>query len=176
MKNAKLIIDGKEIEVQINEEVLKKLTATDKTTGYERVCDGSTYYTDSCGIVKTFEERSEHYDEKVYKSGSYYSDPDVAFNNIRADNLMRQLRRIAVENRKSNIDWTDKRQNKYYLDYDYRNQKICIDFVMTVRDFGQIYFDTRETAKLAIKKFKDELLWYFTEYRDSLFCIKLITH
>ena len=170
MKNAKLIIDGKEIEVQINEEDLKKLTATDKTTGYERVRYGSTYYTDSYGVVATFEESAgdSKFNEEVYKSGNYYSDPDVAANNIRADNLMRQLRRFAVENRKSDIDWTNENQDKYRLYYDYLDEEFFIDSNMSYRDFGQIYFDTEETAKLAVETFKDELLWYFTEYRDSL--------
>ena len=36
MKNAKLIIDGKEIEVTISEETLEKLT-NKRATGYERV-------------------------------------------------------------------------------------------------------------------------------------------
>ena len=36
MKNAKLIIDGKEIEVTVSEETLEKLTNR-RTTGYERV-------------------------------------------------------------------------------------------------------------------------------------------
>ena len=170
MKNAKLIVDGKEIEVQINEEDLKKLTATDKTTGYERVRYGSTYYTDSYGVVATFEESAgdSKFNEEVYKSGNYYSDSDVAANNIRADNLMRQLRRFAVENRKSDIDWTNENQDKYYLYYDYLNEEFFINSANSWRDFGQIYFDTKEMAELAIEKFKDKLLWYFTEYRDSL--------
>ena len=42
MKNAKLIIDGKEIEVLISEETLERLT-NKRTTGYERVRSGSTY-------------------------------------------------------------------------------------------------------------------------------------
>ena len=46
MKNAKLIIDGKEIEVLISEETLERLT-NKRTTGYERVRSGSTYYTGS---------------------------------------------------------------------------------------------------------------------------------
>ena len=173
MKNVKLIIDGKEIEVQINEEDLKKLTATDKTTGYERVRYGSTYYADSCGEIRPFVECTENsetvseFDEEVYKSGNYYSNPDVAANNIRADNLMRQLRRFAVENRKTDIDWNGKRY-KHYLYYDYLRKKIYIGPIQSFRNFGQIYFDTEETAKLAIITFKDELLWYFTEYRDSL--------
>ena len=169
MKNAKLIIDGKEIEVTISEETLEKLT-NKRTTGYERVRYGSTYYTDSYGVVATFEESAGNskFNEEVYKSGNYYSDPDVAANNIRADNLMRQLRRFAVENRKSDIDWTNENQDKYRLYYDYLDEEFFIDSNISHRDFGQIYFDTRKTAELAIKKFKDELLWYFTKYRDSL--------
>ena len=113
MKNAKLIIDGKEIEVKISEEDLEKLTDK-RTTGYERARYGSTYYTDSYGVVATFEESAGHskFDGKVYESGNYYSDLDVAANNIRADNLMRQLRRFAVESRKVDIDWTN--ENQYY--------------------------------------------------------------
>ena len=167
MKNAKLIIDGKEIEVLISEETLEQLT-NKRTTGYERVRSGSTYYTDSCGVVKTFEECTEYSDEEVYESGNYYSDPDVAANNIRADNLMRKLRRFAVENRKDNINWENRGQDKYYLGYDYSNKKIYIGSIQSFRDFGQIYFDTKETTQLAIEIFKDELLWYFTEYCDSL--------
>ena len=167
MKNAKLIIDGKEIEVQISEESLEKLT-NKRTTGYERVRYGSTYYTGNCSTVKTFEERSECFDSEAYESGNYYSDPDVAANNVRADKLMRQLRRFAVENRKSDIVWTDKNQSKYYLWYDYQSKEIYITSNMTYRNFGEIYFDTKEVAELAIETFKAELLWYFTEYRDSL--------
>ena len=167
MKNAKLIIDGKEIEVLISEENLEKLTDK-RPTGYEKARYGSTYYTDSCGVVKTFEERSECFDSEAYESGNYYSDPDVATNNARADKLMRQLRRFAAENRKEYIDWENKNQDKYYLRYEYLNKKIYIGLIQSFRDFGQIYFDTKETAQLAIEKFKDELLWYFTEYRDSL--------
>lgn len=167
MKNAKLIIDGKEIEVLISEETLEQL-ANKRTTGYERVRSGSTYYTDSCGVVKTFEECTEYSDEEVYESGDYYSDPDVAANNARADKLMRQLRRFAVENRKVDIDWTNANQNKHYLYYDYINKEFFINSTSYWRTFGQIYFDTKETAQRALEIFKDELLWYFTKYRDSL--------
>lgn len=169
MKNAKLIIDGKEIEVLISGENLEKLT-NKRTTGYERVRFGSTYYTDSSGKVITFKESTKDafFDERVYRTGNYYSDPNVATNNIRADNLMRQLRRLSVENRKTDIDWTNARQHKYYLYYDYLNKEIYVVSASSWREFGQIYFDTEEMAQQAVETFKDELLWYFTEYRDSL--------
>ena len=169
MKNAKLIVDGKEIEVMISEETLEKLT-NKRTTGYERVRFGSTYYTENCGTAVACTEYTGYSKScgKAYESGNYYSHPKVAANNTRADNLMRQLRRFAVENRKDDINWTNENQNKYYLYYDYLDKEIRIDFVRIARYFSQIYFDTEETAKLAIETFKAELLWYFTEYRDSL--------
>ena len=36
MKTAKLIIDGKEIEVQLTDEQVEELTAPEKVTGFER--------------------------------------------------------------------------------------------------------------------------------------------
>ena len=33
---------------------------------------------------------------------------------------------------------------------------------------GTILFDSEETAQAAIDEFHDELIWYFTEYKDSL--------
>ena len=74
---------------------------------------------------------------------------------------------FAVENRKVDIDWTNENQYKYYLYYDYLEEEFFIS-ANSWRGFGQIYFDTEEIAQQAIKIFKDELLWYFTEYRDSL--------
>ena len=183
MKNAKLIINEKEINIEISDQLYEELahipTANKRTTGYERASSGSCYYTDSCGKVEAIEECknwtedsefgiTSKFDEEVYKSGNYYSDPDVAANNIRADNLMRQLRRFAVENRKTDIDWADENQDKHYLYYDYVNKEFFINSTSYWRTFGQIYFDTKEMAELAVEIFKDELLWYFTEYRDSL--------
>lgn len=171
MKNAKLVIDGKEIEVKISEEDLEKLTDK-RATGYERVHYGSTYYTENCGTAVACTEYTEYSKscENAYESGNYYSHPKVAANNTRADNLMRQLRRFAAENRKEDIDWNDETQYKYFIYYYYGPNELRIQSVSSCsfRDFGQIYFDTKETAELAIKTFKDELLWYFTEYRDSL--------
>ena len=173
MKNAKLIIDGKEIEVQISEENLEKLTDK-RTTGYERASSGSRYYTDSSGKVITFVESTAEstkgikFDEEVYRSGNYYSDSDVANNKVRADNLMRQLRRFAAENRKEQIDWENKNQDKYYLRYDYLNKKIYLILIDNFRDYDKIYYNTKNISELSMEKLKNELLWYFTEYRDSL--------
>ena len=115
MKNAKLIVDGKEIEVQINEEDIKKITTTNKITGYERVRSGSYYYDTGYGSVDIGTDIECVQTNLNYDGANYYSNINIANNNARADKLMRRLRRFAVENRKEDIDWDDETQYKYVI-------------------------------------------------------------
>ena len=103
-----------------------------------------------------------------YKNANYYSDKKVAENNARADRLMRQLRRFAVENAENELNWKNTNQCKYFIYYDYELNRISNGFLNPFRDSFQIYFDTKETSQKAIETFKDELMWYFTEYRDRV--------
>lgn len=168
MKKAKLIIDSKEIEVEITQEQLDKLCQKKKKTGYERVETKQTYYVvfgDSS--VESVTESCGTFEDSHYIAANYYSDKTVAENNARADRLMRQLRRFAVEHREKELDWSDKKQMKYSISYG-SMLKLGIAYTEIVKRFGGIYFDTEASAQLAIDTFKDELLWYFTEYKDSL--------
>jgi hypothetical protein len=36
-----------------------------------------------------------------------------------------------------------------------------------LRVFGSVCFDTHELAEAAIEKYRDELMWYFTQYQDT---------
>ena len=163
---AKLIINNEEIEIIISEEELKKIKPETKRTGYERVEYGKDYYTSSKnGNVNTFPEFSHETDNYAYEGADYYSDKTIAENNSRADKLMRQLRRFAVEHRKEDINYSD---GIYEISYDCNNSKIKAEDVIDYKYAGSIPFNSRETTELAIETFKDELLWYFTEYKDSL--------
>ena len=167
---AKLIIEGTEIEVEISEEEYKKLQPSEeKKTGYERVPESDVYfYAYPSGCVETACEDCYDIDDECYESANYYSDKTVAENNTRADKLMRQLRRFAVEHRGHEVDFNDTNTEKYYVYYDYKNDRLGVSFVRYTRDFGVIHFDSEETANAAIDEFYDELIWYFTEYKDSL--------
>lgn len=173
-KKAKLIIDGKEIEVEITQEQLDKLCPPKKKTGYEKVEDRNNsrenfyFYVDRTGIVESTKNIGMAYDDAFYDNANYYSHYAVAKNNARADKLMRQLRRFAVEHREKELDWHNDNQTKWYISYRNTNKSFNVYLTYIVQDFGKIYFDTKETAQLAIDTFKDELLWYFTEYKDSL--------
>ena len=167
---AKLIIEGKEIEVEISAEEYKKLQPSEeKKTGYERVSESDVYfYAYPNGCVETACEDCYNIDDECYESANYYSDKTVAENNTRADKLMRQLRRFAVEHRKCGVNLNDINIKKNYICYDYEDNELRISFMFSSRIFGVINFDSEETAQAAIDEFHDELIWYFTEYKDSL--------
>ena len=165
---ATLKLNGKEYEVEVSEEMAKDLEKP-KKTGYERAKTGSSYFID-CGnkLIEPYIEQGDSTDDTFYDIANYYSDKTVAQNNGRADTLMRKLRRFAVEHRQTKLDWENQKQAKWGIEYLCDSHKVSYAEYRVLNDFGQIYFDTKETAKLAIEEFKDELIWYFTEYRDSL--------
>ena len=167
---AKLIIEGKEIEVEISEEEYKKLQPSEeKKTGYERVPESDIYfYVHSRGYVETASEDCYDIDDEYYESANYYSDKTIAENNIRADKLMRQLRRFSVEHREHEVDFNSTETAKHYIFYDCIHNELDITFTFFARVFGMVYFDSEETAQAAMDTFHDELIWYFTEYKDSL--------
>ena len=164
---AKLIIKGKEIEIEISEEEYKKLQPS--KTGYERVPESDIYfYANTKGDVETACEDCYDIDDEYYESANYYSDKTVAENNARADKLMRQLRRFAVQHREPGINFNNANTAKFYIICDYENDELRATYTSYAKVFGAIYFDSREVANAAIDKFHDELIWYFNEYKDSL--------
>ena len=168
---AKLIINGKELEVDITEAELKKLEEKPKKTGYERVtAKDSTYYFDNGGgyVGDSYDPYPESDGNNAYKAANYYTSKEVAVNNVRADKLMRQLRRFAVEHREKELDWHNDSQNKYYIEFDGEDGDFFIESCQLFHTCGAIYFDTAATADLALDTFHNELIWYFTEYKDSL--------
>lgn len=167
---AKLLIDGKEIEVNISEEEYKKLQSPkEKKTGYERVTEYNTYYYVAAkGVVEFAVDERDCFDDAYYEVANYYSSEIVAKNNARADKLMRQLRRFSVENRENEINWNNTEDIKFYIIYEQANSHLRAVKGALLQPFGGVYFDSEELARTAIDKFHDELIWYFTEYNDSL--------
>ena len=167
---AKLIVEGKEFPIEIQDPELQKLLTPQKKTGYERVDDEQIYWVQNMigGICWANESICFTGNNEYYNSANYYSDDTIAKNNARADTLMRQLRRFAVEHRKKSIDWDGKEQKKYNIYYDYSKHEIMVDQNTYYRYHGIIYFDSVQIAQLAIDTFHDELVWYFIEYKDSL--------
>ena len=164
---AKLIIEGKEIEIEISEEEYKKLYPLE--TGYERVIkDNDYFYVNIRGDVGTGIDNYCCADDKYYESANYYSSEIVAENNARADKLMRQLRRFSVEHRKYKTNFNSINKERFYIIYQCEINEIRPYQTSYAIYFGKICFDSREATQAAIDEFHDELIWYFTEYKDSL--------
>ena len=167
---AKLVVEGKEFPIEILDPELEKLIRPQKKkTGYERVEDGQSFWrVENSTIIPCRDVRGDGEVQNIYDNANYYSNFEVANNNARADKLMRQLRRFAVEHRENGLNWSNGDQRKYTISFDHKCQVLDVDHWFVCSEFGTMHFDSDETARLAIETFKDELLWYFTEYEDSL--------
>lgn len=165
---AKLVVEGKEFDIEILDKELAELVSPKKKTGYERSNIGGTYYTEGRQF-QTTEDGMKVADER-YKKACYYSDKTIAENNFRADTLMRQLRRFAVEHRGQSIKWDSKDVVMVYtIDYNTALKYLEVRTLYAGSPtYGTLYFKTKEAAIKAIETFHDELVWYFTEYKDSL--------
>lgn len=166
---AKLVVEGKEFDIEILDPKLQELIAPPKKTGYERVNMGETFYSVRADgtVFEPIENHGPTHD-LYYSIANYYSSVEVAEDNARADELMHQLRRFAVEHRTNKINWDNENQHKYFISYDRWNKTLEVEYETQYKVFGVIYFDSLESVKLAIKTFSDELFWYFAEYKDSL--------
>jgi hypothetical protein len=167
----KLVVEGQEIEAYLTEKnwelVLKAINK--KKTGYERVPFGEIYWRDTnLGYVQRENDEQCDEDEDMYKVANYYYSKEVAENNSRADTLMRQLRRFAVEHRKNELDWNNYGQRKFYIGYDCANSVLDVECDTSYITSHTVYFDSYDSAEDAINAFSAELKWYFTEYKDSL--------
>lgn len=163
----------KSVELDLTAEQLASLGLKEekKRTGYERAYQHSTYYTlDSIGKRINLREEYLPIDENIYDSANYYSDKTIAENNIRADRLMRKLRRYAAEHGGicNKEDW-EGFEDKFYIGFGYLCDGIDVHRIKKARDFANIYFRDEQACKDAIKEFRNELTWYFTEYQAMLY-------
>lgn len=165
---ATLIVNGRDIKVQISKEEYKKLTKANKT-GYEHVGHNETFYVvNGEGNVTKWTDLDYECDKAVYEEANYYTDRNLAVANARADKLMRNLRRFSAEHRTAEVTWGNCTPKKWFIQYGYTSNKLGCVYNLACKYVGIICFETEEIANAAIEKFNDELIWYFTKYKDSL--------
>lgn len=174
--------NDKSVQAEISEEQLKKMglfeqlkelgLVEDKPkTGYERVEDGEIYYiTDFTRSSIKKKATGSSWDQKEYDSGNYFSNEMVAENNVRADKLFCCLRQWQGMHDRAitKKDWKNDKINKHFITYNYRFNIFEIGRSTQRREPNVIYFTTKEKATEAIKKFRNELEWYFKWYQQRL--------
>lgn len=157
--------NGKTIELELTEEQVKALEQADKKkTGWERANYKEEYYNE---YVFPLIEAGAYADDLKFKEAKYFSDRILAENICKAQNLQRKLWRRSAELCEK-MDWKNSEISKYSIYYDYTNNSLCSHFHSGFRNLGEVYFDTRKHAEQVIEEFKDELIWYFTEFKSRM--------
>lgn len=160
--------EGKSIEIEIPDEKLKELIAGKKRTGYERVNIGSRYcYNAVLSGTRSIPCDDRGTDRALYDAANYYNDKNFAENIARAEKLYRRIRRRIAEICEP-VDWNDSRTSKWVIIFDYTDGTFTTLSCRNATLFGSLCCDTQEHAEQIIKEFHDELIWYFTEYRDRM--------
>lgn len=164
--------NGKTVQVEMTKEQLKELGAIKPRTGYERrkECNNKKYYFVNAEGLVIEEKDTALFDQNCYDVGNYYSNKTIAKNNARADRLLCCLRQWQAANDKviSISDWENDEINKYFITYNYRSSLFEIGRSPQRREPNIIYFTTKGKVTEAIKNFRNELEWYFSEYQQRL--------
>lgn len=156
---------NREVEVEIPDEKLEELIKGTEKTGYERII--GDFYIAGTGESLICNDTGDAVSGNLYQCGNYFSSEKLASNIARAETLMRRIRRRAVEICKP-IDWKKFNIPKWYIYFDYSSNEISALYAHSVRELFNIIFDTKEHANQIIEEFKDELVWYFTEYKERM--------
>ena len=161
----KVTIKGKEIELELTDEQKAAVErALKPNTGWERVALSDTYFTvDNKGFLRNIKEDRSEYDNQVYDNANYFTRSELTMNIVRAQTLQRKLWRRSAELCKGG-NWS----SWCYIYYDYKEHKFNTISSCYLKDLGQVYFDTEEHAEQVLEEFRDELTWYFTEFKSRM--------
>ena len=118
------------------------------------------YYTISTkGKIGSYSFCNDDFDKEIIDFGNYFKTQEEAERKRFEIKLHRQLELFALENNDIEIDWNDSSE-KYIISYCIGGG-IFIDKVYRLKNFGQIYFTSKEVVEKAIETFKDDLIRYF---------------
>ena len=174
---SRLKITGDELNISTDislEQLQKIVEALDvnllpsEDTGWEKPeKNENAYYTNMYGKIQKMEynERNKENIDLLYENVNCYTSAILARNIQRGEKLVRELRRFAVEKRKEPINFLDK--GGYTITYNHLRNSLEIGLTGNWVAVGDVVFDDEETAKEAMTLFAEELVWYFTERKDT---------
>lgn len=170
----KLKIDGvlKDVEIHEDFSITTIESKQHKQTGWENVVDNTFWdrYFTSSGNWEAPLERNDLCSfaaHSLYETADYFSDKTLAQNIIRAQEIWRRLLRWQAENDVP-IIWSDFRNPKYYICYDYKYGTIEARMILLNSDAFGVYLSSRSKAEEAIEVFKEDLTWLFTKFKSRM--------
>ena len=158
-----LLNELKQLEKDFNTKVAdikKQIKECDKKV-FKPIKSGEKYYSISTkGKIGSYSFCNDDFDKEITDFGNYFKTQEEAERKRFEIRLHRQLELFALENNDTEITW-DINSEKYLINYS-KDMGIVIDKVYTLKDFGQVYFTSREIAEKALETFKNDLIRYFT--------------
>lgn len=140
-------------------EIKKQIEECDNKVWKPNKLDEKYYSISTYGEVGVYEFYGDNVDKELINFGNYFKTKEEAERKAFEIRLHRQLELFALENNETEIDWNDSSE-KYIISYNI-DGGIFIDEVYSLKDFGQVYFASKEVARKAIETFKDDLIRYF---------------
>ena len=161
-KKEELLNKLKHLEEDFNTQVtnIKKQIEEYDKKAFEPKLGEEYYLILRTGKVNMYEFSNDNTDKKLINFGNYFKTKEEAERKSFEIKLHRQLELFALENNDREIDWGDGSE-KYIIIYRI-DVGILINRVYSSKDFGQVYFTSKEIAEKAIETFKDDLIRYFT--------------
>jgi len=158
---------GKQVTFDVPDETLDKLIEEPKKkTGWEKPVWGQTYwFIDELGEVEGKDWKDDELDEKRYACGNCFTSKELAENIARYQSLDLRIRRRIAEICEP-VDWKSRTWKSDIVYIHEEGRLVCGD-TMTAQSASWCC-DTKEHAKQIIEEFKDELTWYFTEFKDRM--------
>ena len=148
-----------------NYDQYEEYTKPKPLTGWERVGENESYYSinGNCYVEEMTEDMCME-DKYYYEDANYFSTEEKAEEINFKQTLFRKLQRFSDENGGNEIDLNCD-CHKFCIEYcSYGKLLVSNRFSSTTRDFGQVYFTSREVAQQAIELFHDDLIKYFTTH------------
>ena len=162
-KKEELLNKLKQLEKDFNTKVTdikKQIEECDKKVFKPNKFSKKYYAISTKGKIGSYSSCNDDFDKELISFGNYFKTKEEAERKRFEIRLHRQLELFALENNDTEIDWNDSSE-KHTISYN-RDGGIFIDEVYSLKDFGQVYFTSKEVAEKAIETFKDDLIRYFT--------------
>lgn len=160
---------GKTVEIDIPDEKLEELVKEQKKTGWEKPLHCEDYYTadaNHAGFVTIHRCLSTDADDEAYYDGNCFTSKELAGNIARYQSLDLRIRRRIAEICEP-VDWNKTVQRKWAIEFIYPQKYLATSGYTSVQ-FGTWFCDTKEHAEQIISEFCEELIWYFTEFKDRM--------
>lgn len=143
-----------------------QLNEPEKKTGWEKPEVGQeSWYITIDNHVWRYTWRDSPIDNALYNIGNCFTSKELAENIARYQSLDLRIRRRIAEICEP-VEWIAL-SRKYSIWFNHDSKILFISYITTGQSCAW-YCDTEEHAKQIIEEFKDELTWYFTEFKDRM--------